>query len=626
MKFAERYEIQEMVTSGRVSTFLARDRNSQEPVVVYTFEVAGSSAAELSTASIISRFSSLAPSPPGVIVKAGFDQASSSAFLTTKMPEQAALQQWVAAYHSFGKTAPVTPPPMQQPVSASPSDATAELSAADLRAYLAQSNAQKPAQRTPPPAAPVKPESSGGITDIFGLDTPATGAQSQSSGEFTRLFRELNAFEPVRNTKAPAAPKPTTVTDATLGQRLGGSPLGQPEPTPTPPPAVPAGPESPGAFTREFLGLPGTPAEPAPSSTAVDKPVAKEPGSFTREFLAASSPTPGTATGKVPPSPPVPPATAGKPSIFGSEFGSLPSKPTAPPSFEAQPPQKESTGEFTRFFQDPFEHPGTQQNVPAIPDLATVEPPKQQAGDFTRMFGKIGAEPEPLPATEPEPAGTGAGSFTEMFEAGAPGQGSRLGMSTIGTNPNFQQPFPEPVKTPPPAPPRASVPVAPPSPASPTPALDELLSTPSARVPESNATFMNRPASNSTNIFSPGFDAPPVDDMPKGPSEFTMFVNRSQLNAMMRPTPEAPPPPPGGQAAAPPPIPNPFMAPPPPPRMPAPPVMAAPPMPAMPPVPRPPAPAPIPAPKASSMWPLITGLTILFAIGVILVMYFALKH
>ena len=592
MKFAERYEIQEMVTSGRVTTFLARDRNSQEAVVVYTFEVAGTSAAELSTASIISRFSSLAPSPPGIIVKAGFDQASSSAFLTTKMPDQAALQQWVAAYHSFGKTVPVTPPPMQQPVSAALSDETAELSAADLRAYLAQNNAQKSSQRPTSPPAPAKTEGDGGITDIFGLDTPATGAQPQSSGEFTRLFRELNAFEPVRNTKAPAAPRPTTATDATFGQRLGKSPLGQPDATPTPP-AAPPGPDSPGAFTREFLGLPGTPAEPVPSSTGVDHPVAKQPGAFTREFLAASSPTPETAAGKVPPSPP---ANAGQPSIFGGAFGSGPSKPSSPPSFEAQSPQKESTGEFTRFFQDPFEQPRTQQNVPAIPDLASVEPPKQQAGDFTRMFGRLGAEPEPLPATESEPSGTGAGSFTEMFEKGAPGQavpgqGSRLGMGTIGTNPNFQPPFPEPVKTPPSPPSRASVPVAPPSPASPTPALDELLSTPSARVPESNATFMNRSASNSTNVFSPGLDAPPVEDMPKGPSEFTMFVNRSQLNAMMRPTPGAPPPPTGGQAAPPPPIPNPFMAPPPPPRMPAPPVMTAPPMPAMPPVPRPPAPA-----------------------------------
>ena len=67
MKFADKYEILEMVTSGRVSTFLARERASQEAVVVYTFECVGTGASELSTASIISRFCALAPNPPGML-------------------------------------------------------------------------------------------------------------------------------------------------------------------------------------------------------------------------------------------------------------------------------------------------------------------------------------------------------------------------------------------------------------------------------------------------------------------------------------------------------------------------------------------------------------------------------
>jgi len=87
MKFAEKYEIVEMVTSGRVSTFLARERATQDAVVVYTFECVGTGASDLSTASIIARFCSLAPNPPGMIVKAGFDEPSSSAFITTKMPD-----------------------------------------------------------------------------------------------------------------------------------------------------------------------------------------------------------------------------------------------------------------------------------------------------------------------------------------------------------------------------------------------------------------------------------------------------------------------------------------------------------------------------------------------------------
>jgi hypothetical protein len=620
MKFAERYEIQEMVTSGRVSTFLARDRNSQESVVVYTFEVAGTSAAELSTASIISRFSSLAPSPPGIIVKAGFDQASSSAFLTTKMPDPALLNKWVAAYHAFGKATAASTPSMRKPPGAEPSDETAELSAADLRAYLAQNGVQKPVQQ---PASPADQDSSGEITEIFGPANPATApTQPQPPGEFTRLFRELNAFEPIRTTKPTVAPPATTATDADLGPRLGGSRLGEQQPTSTPPPVAPVEKESPGAFTREFLGLSSHPAESRPSSTPVDRPVANEPGAFTKEFLGVSSPVSETNTGKVPPAPP---ASTANPSIFGSGFGSEAAKPSAPTAFESQPPRKESTGEFTRYFQDPFEHPGAQRNMPSVPDLASIEAPKQQPGDFTRMFGTVGTERAPHPVSESEPLPAAPDSFTEIFEKPVPAQGSRLGMSTIGTNPNFQQQFPEPFRTPPPVPIHQPVSPPPVSPASPTPALDELLSSPSARVPESNATFVNRAASNSTNIFNPGADAPPVEqDVPKGPSEFTMFLNRSQVNTMLRQGPGAPAPNPAGGQAAPPPVPNPFMMPPPPP--PAPPPMAAPATPAIPAVPRPPASAAVAAPKANTLWPLITGLTVLLAIGVILVMYFVLKH
>src|SRR5436305_340011 len=177
MKFADKYEILEMVTSGRVSTFLARERTTQQPVVVYTFECAGSSASDLNTASIVAKFASLAPSPPGVIVKAGFDEASSSAFITTKMPETSALQEWVRGYHAFGK--PITPVPPAQPLTRPPSDETAELSAAELRAYFA-------AQKEPKPAEP------GWGTAEFAIDGLPQG------GEFTQLFRELNAFQPVR--------------------------------------------------------------------------------------------------------------------------------------------------------------------------------------------------------------------------------------------------------------------------------------------------------------------------------------------------------------------------------------------------------------------------------------------
>jgi hypothetical protein len=49
-------------------------------------------------------------------------------------------------------------------------------------------------------------------------------------------------------------------------------------------------------------------------------------------------------------------------------------------------------------------------------------------------------------------------------------------------------------------------------------------------------------------------------------------------------------------------------------------------MPTVPAVPAVPAPAAEAPAKAAGFWPLILGLTILFAIGAMLVMYFVLKH
>ncbi len=612
-----------MVTSGRVSTFLARERASQEAVVVYTFECAGTGAGELSTASIISRFCALAPNPPGIIVKAGFDELSSSAFITTKMPEAVALKAWVGAYQTFAK--PGASPtgagmPAANQTSSPAGDETAELSASELRALLAKSGPSKQ-----PPVETVS-EDMGGVTAAFSLDTPAPAAP-QAAGEFTRLFREANTFEPVQSKRPPAAlpvSKPSDATDAIFGEVLGGSPLGgrKPAAPPAPPQAMPAPAEPlPGSFTREFMGLSSEKPTPAAEPWA-PAPVQKEPGAFTREFLAVSqqdfqkSESPARPT--PPPTRPVSPSPQA--TSFESIFGA--SAPAAGSGGGQPENQKSGAGEFTSFFRDPFETPGAPEKPIVVPDVASSTPTKPPVGDFTRMFGRddiSGTQPAPPPLQEQEPPPASPGSFTQMF--GQPPtakrtQGSQLGQSTLGTNPNVRPSFLEPsgVPAPPEAPHRATpVPSAP---------ADSIFSrTPPA--PPVNQPFMGRPGSNeATDVFRiPGGDAPPVEPTPSGPSEFTVFLSRSQVNAAM-----APPPGPSVLAPtlAPPPAPQPppfQFTPPPPPPPPAPPAMRLPTVPAA-----PPAPSPAAAPKAAGFWPLIVGLTILFAIGAMLVMYFALKH
>jgi len=630
MKFADKYEILEMVTSGRVSTFLARERASQEAVVVYTFECGGTGAGELSTASIISRFCALAPNPPGIIVKAGFDDSSSSAFITTKMPEAVALKAWVGAYQSFAKPG-VSPTgagmPAAKQTSGPAGDETAELSATELRALLAKSGPSKP-----PPVETVS-EDMGGVTAAFSLDTPAPAAP-QPAGEFTRLFREANTFEPVQSKRPPAAPpvsKPSDATDAIFGELLGGSPLGGPKPAtpPSPQKVTPVQAEpSPGSFTREFMGLAGEKPTP-PAEPWASEPAKKEPGAFTREFMAVSQ---QDFQKSEPPARPTPPparrvSSSPQATSFESIFG-----PSTPPagSGEGQPEnQKSGAGEFTSFFRDPFESPGAPEKPIVVPDVANSSPTKPPVGDFTRMFGRdeiSGMQPAPLPPPEPEAPQASPGSFTQMFgqpPAGKKTQESQLGKSTLGTNPNVRPSFLEPSGAPaaPPEAPRRSTPV-------PTPPADSIFSRTPSMAPPVNQPFMSRPGSSeATDVFRiPGGDAPPVEPAPSGPSEFTVFLSRGQVNAAMAA------PPPGGPAmpaptfalpAAPPPPPFQFTPPPPPPP-PAPPAMKMPVAPAPPAAPA--VPAPVAPPKAAGFWPLIVVLTVLLAIGAMLVMYFALKH
>lgn len=638
MKFSDKYEILEIVTSGRVSTFLARERTTQDPVVVYTFECVGTGAGDLSTASIISRFCSLAPNPPGMIVKAGFDGPSSSAFITTKMPDSAALKAWVAAYQSFvvgaaksGSTAsrPAAPAPSgaNLPVAgrgtAPVSDATVELSAFEVKSVMSKGGAP---QRPPQAESPAGEVAAG--TDAFSLGGPAP-APSQSGGEFTRLFNEVNAFQPVRSAPPPVPPKLAS-TDPRFGERLGGSYLGE-KPAPVQPSAPPPAESSPGSFTREFLGISNLKAEPAalnpvPGQTQATEPPLKTQGAFTREFLAQTS-SPQTSSHQSPKSAetPAPRSSAPSPSTsFDSIFGSASSsEPTGAES------SKGGAGEFTSFFRDPFEHPQAPEKSLQVPDFG-APPPKKEVGDFTRVFGRSDLEqaaPEPMSniVPEPEPA---AGSFTQVF-GGPPSRdsGSQLGASTLGTDPSLRPSFFDPQPAPPvaPAPPRVSVS----STSVPLPPDPFLPRTPTAGPPAANQPFMNRPASvEPTDMFRMPASEPPAHVAPSGPSEFTVFLSKGQLEASLAAA-SAPPP-----ITAPPGAPPPFQfAPPPAPALPTPsgikfpsvpgrpaaPTMSRPAVPAM------PAAAPA-APKGGSIWPLITGLVVLVMIGIMLVMYFALKH
>jgi hypothetical protein len=613
MKFTDKYEILELLTTGRVSTFHARDRKTQEQVIVHSFEYAGAPSAVPDPASIAARFGSLAPAPAGVVIETGFDELSSAAYLVARLPLAAALQEWIRAYRSFV--------PGQAPIKAEArpqvSDATAELSASEVEVVLGRSGHVKQQPTVDPRTAreitkPVAPP-------------PADQASSQSAGEFTRLFRELGAFQPLAGS-GPSHPSeseqdlsvPTAQFDlSSLRDKAGVAP-GASQPAVT---KVPDSSEE-GTFTQQFFAasksssnVPVPLKEPAPAETS-------SPGAFTREFLLGRDLTlEGSKTGPPVPKTPEPAAQPPAAPFTSTTFGGI-AEPEIRESnhIDAGPLGHQETpsagaGEFTNFFSGPFDRPAPLNKPISVPEPIEVSTPRNQPGEFTQIFGSddVSKARASSPITvEPEPKTPG--TFTQIFGADSKG-GAQLGSSSLGTSPSSTGAI-QAATTSAVTPVSPTVEKTPPVP----PPLPQFASTSSTSTPGGAQTsFLPRTSpADATDIFRArgGAEPPPIQDLPTGPSEFTQFLSRSQISAALPKEPVVAPPPP-----ATPPAPQfQFAPPPPPPPPPVPkPAIAVPKMPGAPP------PAAGLAP-AGSMWPLITVLTILLAIGALLVMYFVLKH
>ena len=312
---------------------------------------------------------------------------------------------------------------------------------------------------------------------------------------------------------------------------------------------------------------------------------------------------------------------AANPGVAGSTRDPFPTLPHS----VAGGPHERATGEFTKFFQGPFSgeaSPDTPKNL--VPRTM----PEATPGEFTRLFGPAekGSQPAPL--------GPAPGVQTE-----------NLSLTQILSEPprgTADQQAPPPMVTPPLGFEPASIPPAhgdahgrpvssaqvepsptPRWPADPRPPASPREAPPP---PAAAAGYYKEDASQLFSSRRTGEPAPPA-----GPSEYTMVISR----------PSMPPAEPPAQAPNPAPVPPAAMPPLPPPRMPA--VPPLPPMPRFAPPPKMPVAAPLPlmppamaappqlgqtplAAKPVSYWPLVLGMTVLFFLGVLLVMYFVLKH
>jgi len=510
MKFSEKYELLETLTTGAVETFVAHDKVRGERVLVHIVECSPQKADQTTAEWVLEAFRRQAPEPPGSVLETGKYSGPKYGYVVIKRSDETAVKRWVRQY---------------------------ELQADETKETSVHAQKSDVSTAAGPSAAP----------PMVATESP------QPSVSMTQLFRD---FDSLGKSKGPEATAPA---DRSARKPASSTSL----------------PGESGLHVASPWGAAGA----KPSSLADEPP-----------FPAA----------------PAPP------------------KPAAPDMASSVSRTSSKPGEFTSFFQGPFQGDKSAE----MPSFSSqpIEPPKKTVGEFTALFGRT-TPPAQGPQASSSPSEP---SLTSIFkDMGTPQQAFNAPPSAQGgVIPPPSQPLPAvPQASAPslpdpvfvvPTPVVAPAPTIPPTPQSPSSAVEAPPARRSGSIPGHDATgaFM-RPSAEPTPV--------PVE-APSGPSPYTQIISRPKQVETEEAASGSAATAGGGQFAAPPMPKIPAAAPPPMPKMPAP-RLAPPPAPK---VKAPPAPkipkVDAPAPPPVSIWPLIITLTVLFFLAVLLVLYFALRH
>ena len=115
MKFGEKYELLESLTTGGVETFVANDKVRGERVLVHILEGEAQKPNQPTVQWVLEAFRRIAPEPAALVLETGRYSGTLYAYLVTKMPEQAALANWVRLYQSQGRDTQEIPKPAGKP-------------------------------------------------------------------------------------------------------------------------------------------------------------------------------------------------------------------------------------------------------------------------------------------------------------------------------------------------------------------------------------------------------------------------------------------------------------------------------------------------------------------------------
>jgi hypothetical protein len=485
MKFGDKYELLESLTTGAVETFVANDKVRGERVLVHILHGEPQKPNQPTVQWVLDAFRRVAPEPVGLVLEAGRYSGTLYAYLITKLPEETAMRGWVQQYKARPRDAQETTATLASPTS----DSKAPTSDPRLKELPQtwQSSPPLPIQPVPIQPIPTAPLPTMGTTaDESRIRTaPAWGAEAPQSpgppktepiaGTPAESFRP--DFAP-RNFPSEVAAPPVIAPPAKEGPKLGeftsffqGPFRGDASseiPTVTPRQEAPR--KTGGDFTSVFGSAKPQPEEPLPAPGIAGNESA---GSFTGWFNAEPSrmsstttpPSTGLPRAAVDPAPGFPAPSAQAPNFSTPSFSAP--KPPAP-VFPAPVPPKEAFGPPAAappIFPTP---------TPSMPPASAL-PSEGATGAFSRPAG------EPAAATPLAPP-SGPGEYTRLISVRAPNPaGEAAGASNAPAGaagpPAFAMPsMPVPAMAPPPLPP----PPVPPKPALAAPKAPKLPPVPKA--------------------------------------------------------------------------------------------------------------------------------------------------
>ena len=152
MKFSEKYELRETLTTGTVETFEANDKVRGERVLVHIVECAAHKPDQTTAEWVLESFRKLAPEPPGLVLETGKYTGPKYGYVVVKPADDAKLTAWVRQYELQA-------------------DETKESKARTGRAEI----------NSPAAASPIPSPS-------------ATKLPAQASGSMTQLFRDYGSL------------------------------------------------------------------------------------------------------------------------------------------------------------------------------------------------------------------------------------------------------------------------------------------------------------------------------------------------------------------------------------------------------------------------------------------------